>query len=290
MKDKKEECIIESIKITNPDKIVFNESKITKKDIALYYKEVSERMLPFLKDRIISTIRCPEGTSKTCFYKKHLEAKGKGFGMIELPNDNGNKEDYYYIKNIFGLISEVQMNTIEFHIWGSKINKLEKPDMIVFDLDPDENMNLETVKEGVRDLKSILDKLSITSFLKTSGGKGYHIVIPLKPSASWKKIREFAKNIAEVMGNTWPNKYTSNVRKLNRKNRIFIDWIRNTRSSTSVAPYSIRIKRKCTVSMPISWDELDIVSPDGILIEEAVKRLKKEDPWKDFFNVVQQIK
>lgn len=286
----KSDYIIESVEITNPDKIIFDKENITKKDMVLYYKKVYVRMFPFLKDRLISTIRCPEGIDGECFFKKHLGTHNKGIGMIEVPNESEEKEDYYYIKEISGLISEVQMNTIEFHIWGSNIKNLNKPDIMVFDLDPDEKLDLKKVRQGVKDLKSILDELSLTSFLKTSGGKGYHVVVPIKPSTNWEKFREFAKNVAEIMETKWPDRYTSNVRKINRKNKIFVDWIRNLKGATSVAPYSLRIKENASVSMPITWKELNTIAPNDITMKEALKRLRRNDPWANFFKIKQQLK
>ena len=175
------------------------------------------------------------------------------------------------------------MNGYEFHIWGSTIDALNRPDMLVFDLDPDETMDIRDVRKGVKDLKSILDEFSLKSFLKTSGGKGYHVVVPLKKHHSWEKFREIAENIAKLMEAKWPEKYTSNIRKDSRKGKIFIDWLRNTKGASSVAPYSLRIRENATVSMPIRWSELDKVKPDEITIEEAIKRLKRKDPWENFF-------
>lgn len=291
MENKKNEgFIIDEVTISSPDKILFNEEKITKKDVAVYYSLVAERMLPYLKNRLISTIRCPEGTNGVCFFKKHLgENSSRGLGMVEV-SGSSDKEDYYYVKNISGLISEVQMNSIEFHIWGSNVKNLDNPDIMVFDLDPDEGLSLENVRQGVRDLKSILDELSLISFLKTSGGKGYHIVVPFKPSTNWEMFREFSKNIAKIMEEKWPERYTSNVRMVNRKNKIFVDWIRNTKGATSVAPYSVRSKKFATVSMPIAWNELDKIEPNQIRMSEAVKRLKKKDPWEMFFKINQKLK
>lgn len=281
--------VVETIKITNPNKVFFNNPEVTKKDIALYYQKIAKRMLPYLEERLISSIRCPDGNCGKCFFKKHLGTNNEGIGVVEISNDNDNKEDYYYIKSTSGLISEVQMNTVEFHIWGSRVGNLEKPDMIVFDLDPDEKLNLGAVRDGVRDLKQILDELSLVSFLKTSGGKGYHVVIPLKTSASWTKVREFSKKIAMLMEAKYPDKYVSNLKKEYRKNKIFIDWIRNNKGATSVAPYSLRMKDKPTVSMPIKWSELDKVEPNGITIEEAIRRFKNKDPWESFFQINQKI-
>lgn len=287
---KSNDIIIEGVKITSPDKIIFEDPDITKEDVVRYYAAIAEHMLPYVKDRILSIVRCPKGIDEACFFKKHPNHSNKGVITKAIPNSEGELDDYFYIKNTVGLISEAQMGTLEFHTWGSKVQKLEKPDMMVFDLDPDEGMNLEQVRQGVRDLKSILDELSLVSYLKTSGGKGYHIVVPFKPVKSWDVFHNFARRIAEVMEKKWPDRYTSNVRKVNRKNKIFIDWIRNGRGATSVAPYSIRARKGAKVSLPITWDELDTVAPDGYTMEEALKCIHKEDPWKDFFDQKQVLR
>ncbi len=284
------EFIVEKVEVSNPDKIIFDKPKITKKDIILYYQKVYSRMEPFLKNRIISTIRCPDGVTGSCFFQKHFNNHNKGIGVLNIFSEEEEKSDYYYIKNISGLISEAQMNSIEFHMWGSSIKKIETPDIIVFDLDPDDGMDLKQIRQGVKDLKSILDELMLTSFLKTSGGKGYHVVVPIKPSTSWKIIKDFTKNIAIVMETKWPDRYVSNVRKINRKNKIFVDWMRNIKGATSVAPYSIRIKNGASVSMPIAWKELDKITPNGIKMNEVIKRLSRKDPWENFFQIKQQIK
>ena len=140
------------------------------------------------------------------------------------------------------------------------------------------------------DLKSILSELSLNSYLKTSGGKGYHVLVPLKPAAKWNVINDFAKGVAEVMEKKWPDKYTSNVRKAKRKDKIFIDWIRNGRGATSIAPYSLRAKEGAKVSMPIEWDELYTVAPGDIRMTDALLRIKRKDPWEDFFQNDQKIK
>jgi len=233
------DLIIEGVKISNPDKVIFNSPETTKEDVVRYYSKVSVRMLPYLRHRILTIVRCPKGVSKSCFYKKHPGPGIKGIVTLPVVSTGGNEtEEYYYIENITGLISEAQMGTLEFHIWGSSADKLEMPDMMVFDLDPDEGMDLSRVRQGAEDIKSILDELSLDSYLKTSGGKGYHVVVPLKPFADWERFRDFARQVAEVMENKWPERYTSNVRKANRKGKIFIDWIRNARGATSIAPYS----------------------------------------------------
>ena len=275
---------IQKIEITNPDKIIYKKPKVTKMDIVNYYKAVSKRMLPLIENRLISTIRYPNGSKGSSFFKKHFENLHKFLGLKRIKSKNEHQNDYYYIKDINGLISEVQMNSYEFHVWGCLASDLSHADMLVFDLDPDELLSLNKLREGVKDLKSILDEYELTSFLKTSGGKGYHVVVPLNAKVTWKTARLIAKNIAELMEARWPNKYTSNMKKSKRKGKIFIDWVRNTKGATSVAPYSLRIRKKLTVSMPISWNELDKIKPDEITIEEAIKRLKRKDPWQKFNN------
>ena len=275
---------IKHIEITNPDKIIYKKPKVTKMDIVNYYKAVSKRMLPLIENRLISTIRCPSGSKGSSFFKKHFENLHKFLGLKRIKSKKEHQNDYYYIKDINGLISEVQMNSYEFHVWGCLASDLSHADMLVFDLDPDELLSLKRLREGVKDLKSILDEYELSSFLKTSGGKGYHVVVPLNAKVTWKTARLIAKNIAELMEARWPNKYTSNMKKSKRKGKIFIDWVRNTKGATSVAPYSLRIRKKLTVSMPISWNELDKIKPDEITIEEAIKRLKRKDPWQKFNN------
>lgn len=275
--------IIDGITITNSDKVIFKELGITKQDIAYYYHLASKRMLPFIKGRLFSTIRCPNGLGQEEFFMKHFNPINEGVKKILVKNAKNIKEDYYYIDSVSGIISEVQMNSYEFHILGSRVETLENPDIMVFDLDPDKSISMETLKEGVRDLKSILDKLNLKAYLKVSGQKGYHILVPIKKKMSWLEFRNTSKNIVKLMEATWPNKYTSNIRKNKRKKKIFIDWVRNTRFSTSVAPYSIRLKENCPVSFPISWRELDKVNPSDITLSEAIKRLKRKDPWADFY-------
>ena len=269
---------IDKITITNPDKIIIPKGKITKGSLVEYYQKVASRMLPYLKSRLISTIRCPSGTEK--FFMKHFNNSKLGKKVIK--DKSNNKNDYYYIKNQNGILSEANMNSYEFHIWGSKYNKINKPDILVFDLDPDEGMNIKKVRQGVKDLKSILDELHLKSYLKTSGGKGYHIVIPMEFS-SWRQLEKIAKDISDVMVNKWPDRYTTNMRKTKRKNKIFIDYFRNKKGSTSVCPYSVRIRDNAPISMPIFWQDLDKIKPNSITIKNIDEYLNREDPWEDFF-------
>lgn len=282
-KKKKDE---NEVVLSSPEKEIFND--YTKKDLYEYYIKIFDKIRPYIERRFLSLVRCPNGISKECFYQKNTDENFKFLQSDKVELKKGDVSDYLYIDDIEGIKEAVQYSTIEFHIWGSKIDNIEKPDMLVFDLDPDEGMDIEKVREGCRDLKEILDKLNLKSYLKTSGNKGYHIVVPLVPNASFEECREFTKNVAIAMEQTWPKKYTSNMRKEKRKGKIYVDWVRNTRGATSVAPYSVRAKEPGAVSMPISWDDLDKVEPKDYTMEKVLKNRKK-DPWADFFKTDQKI-
>lgn len=265
------------IDVSSKDKIIV--SNITKEDIMNYYKTVSVRMLPFLENRIISVKRAPSGVKMGIFLKKHLENQDEYLEKIKIKN-----KDYFYILDELGLLSEVQMNSYEFHIWSSNVSNLGYPNMMVFDLDPDENLNLDVLRQGVRDLKRILDNLNLKSFLKTSGGKGYHVIVPFQEKITWKKFYKISENIALLLEKSYPDRYTTKIRKKDRKNKIFIDYLRNQKGATTVAPYSIRLKENAPVSMPIAWSDLNKIKPNEITMDKALKMIKKKDPWKDFFS------
>jgi bifunctional non-homologous end joining protein LigD len=282
--------LLGGIKITHPDKVIYQDLNIKKIDVAMYYAQVAGRMMPFIKNRILSVIRCPKGVLEPCFFKKHRQTQGKGLGTIMVKNSEVKDQEYFYIQDSLGLISEAQMGTVEFHIWGSRIENIEMPDLMVFDLDPDEDMDLKQVRQGAKDLKNLLDKLNLVSYLKTSGGKGYHVVLPFRPTVDWDTFNDFAKRVAQALKSAFPDLYTDNIRKANRKGRIFIDWARNGKGATSIAPYSLRARAGASVSMPIAWDELDTIAPNEINMTEALARIKNPDPWADFFKTEQELK
>lgn len=268
------------IDITNPYKIIYPKINITKKDIINYYNLVSNMMLPFLSNRLISTVRCPNGINNEKFFMKHLNTKSKDIGKKVIDN-----KDYYYIKNKNGLLKEVQMNSYEFHTWNSTIKSIKKPDIIIFDLDPDPNLEIKYVRQCALELKEILDSLNLKSFLKTSGGKGYHILVPIKLT-SYKKCEEIALNITKLLISKNPKLYTTNMRMNKRKRKIFIDYYRNKLSATSVAPYSLRLNNNASISFPIKWKDIKYIKPNTINIKNVKKYLKKGNPWVDFLSLI----
>lgn len=281
MKEIKDNEKKKEILLTSPNKKIIG--NITKKVIFNYYKNVAPYMMPYLENRIISVVKAPSGINNKIFFKKHLENQKRYLEKINISSKNDKEKDYYYILDEIGLLSEVQMNSYEFHIWGSNASNKNKPNMMVFDLDPDKSLSLDKLRLGVKYLKEILDNLNLKSFLKTSGGKGYHICIPFKNNLTWKKFYKISEDIANIIENTHSELFTTNNRKEKRKNKIFIDYLRNQKSATFVAPYSVRLRKNAPVSMPIAWYELDKIKPNEITIYKAIKRLKKKDPWKDFF-------
>ena len=277
------------ITLSSPDRVVFPDDAITKKDVADYYWELRKEILPYLTDRPMTLIRCTENVTD-CFFQKHMNHSIPGMDEITVPDNDGQAARVMVIRDENSLMGAVQMGTLEFHGWGAGLKKIEQPDWLVFDLDPDEGMNLEQVRQGVRDLKSILDEMELEAFLKTSGGKGYHIVVPLTPSADWEQTRNFARLLAQSLEMKWPDKYTSNMRKEKRKGRIYIDWVRNGRSATSVSIYSLRGRKGAPISWPIAWTDLDDVAPHQVTLKNWKDYRKTIKSWESFFNVRQKIK
>ena len=204
---------------------------------------------------------------------------------IRTMKDPEDGEELLFISDFDGLAALVQFSVVEVHIWGVTIDRIETPDQIVFDLDPDEGLGVEDVRKATWAVKARLDELELPSFLKTSGGKGFHIVVPLKPKADWAAVKGFAHDFAHAMAEAEPDKYTATLSKKARTGRIFIDYLRNGRGSTTVAPFSARGKAGATVSVPAPWDMLDGLTPDHFVIGGPAleKALKADDPWADFF-------
>jgi bifunctional non-homologous end joining protein LigD len=247
-----------TVKISNPDRLIFPESDVTKGQLADYYRKVGALMTEWAADRPISLVRCPQGRGKKCFFQKHDAGTfGQHIRQIPILEKNGSKEDYIYVSDIEGILTCVQMGTIEFHGWGSKVDDVEKPDRLVFDLDPDEGLAFEEVKRAARDLHTHLADMGLQTFPLLTGGKGLHVVAPLTPQAEWPVVKDFAQRFCIALATAEPDRFTATMSKAKRTGRIFLDWLRNQRGSTAIMPYSARARAHAPVSAPISWDELD---------------------------------
>lgn len=274
---------MKDIKITNPDKILFPKDKIKKIDVINYYIDVCHLMLPFVKNRLLSVIRCHDDIKKECFFKKHPTTDRDFVNIFD-----SKREEYFYIDKDYHLVTQAQNGTIEFHTSSGTIKKIDKPDIMVFDLDPDEKLSLSKLREAVLKVKSVLDELNLQSFLKTSGGKGYHIVLPFSDCKDWDSFYEFSRQIALYVESKWPKNFTTNLKKVERKGKIFIDYLRNNRGSTCVAPYSLRARDKAPISFPISWENLNEIKPNEINIKNYKKYLNNS--WENFFKIKQKLK
>jgi bifunctional non-homologous end joining protein LigD len=274
-----------SVKLTHPEKLLWPDEKVSKRDLLDHYALVWPRMEKFIVNRPLALVRAPDGVGGQSFFQKHASA-----GMSEKiftsrdPEDN---EEILYVKDFDGIAALVQMGVVEIHIWGCAINAIDTPDQIVFDLDPDEGVAVDKVRQAALDIRAKLEELSLPTFVKTSGGKGYHVVVPLKPAAKWEAVKAFSHDFARAMEQAEPDRYTATLSKKARVGKIFIDFLRNGRGSTTVAPYSSRAKKGATVSMPVTWGEIkDGLPPNAFPIggKTTLKRLSDDDPWKAFFS------
>jgi bifunctional non-homologous end joining protein LigD len=246
------------IAISNPDRAIYPTEKITKYELAQYYAAIDPLLMVDVANRPITLIRCPQGRAKKCFFQKHdTGSMGEHVKHVPIREKKGEVQDYLYFDDIRGVLSAVQMGTIEFHGWGSRADDVEHPDRLVFDLDPDEGLDFGAVRDAARRLRELLADLGLETFPLLSGGKGIHVVAPLDASADWNAVTSFAERFSRAVSEAEPERFTANMRKVQRKGRIFLDWLRNQRGSTAVMPYSARAREGAPVAAPIAWEELD---------------------------------
>lgn len=266
-----------SIKISSRDRVIFPESKLTKGDLADYYAAVAPIALPWLAERPISLVRCPQGRAKQCFFQKHDAGSfGEHVHHVDIREKDGSTEPYLYVSDADGMLACVQMGTIEFHGWGSRVADVEKPDRLVFDLDPDEGLDFEVVKKAAEHLKEQLAEIGLTSWPMLSGGKGVHVVVPLVPQAEWPAAKSFCERFARALAQAEPERFTANLKKANRVGRIFIDYLRNQRGSTAVLPYVARARANAPVATPVTWTELRTIdSAHAFTIQDAATLIER---------------
>ena len=271
------------VRLSSPDKVLWDEQGVTKADLAAHYERVAERILPHATMRLLSLVRCPEGAAGQCFFQKH-DSKGfpEQLKRLEITESDGDRANYLYAENLSALIAGVQMGTIEFHIWGSRIDRLELPDRLVFDLDPDEGLGFAEVKAAALDISGRLEKIGLRSMPLVTGGKGVHVVAPLARRAEWPQVKAFARGFAQMIAAGEPDRYVAQAAKAKRKGRIFVDWLRNERGSTAICPYSTRARKGAPVATPVSWEELaGLDAANAFHIGDMEKRLDAPDPWAD---------
>ncbi|HTM77808.1 MAG TPA: DNA ligase D, partial [Devosia sp.] len=279
------------IHFTSPDRIIYPGQGVTKGDLAAYYAAVAEAMLPYIENRPLSLLRCPQGRAKYCFFQKH-DTGGFPDAMKSIPivEKDGQKEDYFYIDSLAGLLAGTQMNVLEWHLWGSRTKAIEKPERIIFDIDPDEDLGFEQVRDAATDIAKLLEDLGLQSYPLVSGGKGIHVIAPLVPTLEWPEIKTFCKAIAQRLADQQPDRFVANMSKAKRRGRMFIDYLRNERGSTAIAPWSSRSRAGAPAAVPVSWAELpSIKAANQFTLAAAAERAKGPDPWKDYFSTAQTI-
>lgn len=266
--------VIAGIAISNADRVIFPEAGITKRAVAAYYEAIADRMLPSCADRPVSLLRLPEGLAGEAFFQRHA---GTGFPKalktMEITQSDGARAPYMYLNSAEGLVAAAQMGTIEFHIWGVRRDRLDRPERMVFDLDPDTGLGWPDVVAAACDLRDRLDDLGLPSWPLVSGGKGVHVIVDLKRVAGWETVKLYARLVATLMTRDEPLRFTAEMSKARRKGRIFIDWLRNERGATAIAPFSIRARDAAPVAVPVGWDELAALgSAQAFGLETALER------------------
>ena len=274
--------VVAGVTLTHPERVLWEDDGLTKRDLAAYCEAVADWFLPQVAGRPLSLVRCPAGTGKHCFFQKHSWAGLSDSIRRESVRDEGGEEEVLYVEDLSGLIALVQASVIEIHPWGATIADVDRPDRIVMDLDPGEGVAWAAVMEGARDVRARLAADGLASFLKTTGGKGLHVVVPLDGSADWARVKAYAKGLADAMERDAPDRYLAKSAKAARRGRIYVDYLRNGRGATAVAAYSARARAGAPVSVPLSWSELKpSLDPSAFTIQTVPKRLGrlKSDPW-----------
>lgn len=282
------------VRLTHPEKLLYPERSLTKRDVADYMMRVAEWILPHVRNRALTLVRCPDGVGGDCFFSKHaLTGLPASVERVAVRESDGEEELYASVSDALGLVGLVQMSALEIHLWGSRLDNVDHPDRLVFDLDPDEGLDFGRVVHAAIEVRDRLEALSLRSFVKTTGGKGLHVVVPIEPELDFDAAKQFCRSFAQTMASEAPDRYTAVMSKAERRGKIFIDYLRNGRGATSIAPYSPRAKPEATVSTPLRWDELSAsLQPNTFTLTSVPERLAKleHDPWADLLELHQSIR
>ena len=288
----REEIEIEGVRLTSPDKVLYPEQGITKRDLATYYLAVADWMLPHVARRPITLVRCPTGRQRKCFYQRHA---GSGvppeLSEVEISGfeDSG---AYLFIKDVRGLVALMQMGVLEIHPWGARSDRPDRPDRLIFDLDPGEGLGFADAAAAAHEVRAVLDGMGLVGFAKTTGGKGVHVIAPIERRHEWRDVKAFAKRLAEAMAADAPARFLTRISKAERRGRIFIDYLRNDPTSTAIAPYSTRARAGAPVATPVGWDELSpALDPAAFSVATVPARLGRlgSDPWADLDRIRQKL-
>ncbi len=283
---------VAGVELTHPDRVLWAEQGLTKQGLAEFYEEIAEWVLPHLVNRPLALVRCPSGSQQGCFFQKHAWAGLTSFIKRDMVRDEKGEEEVLYIEDLKGLISLVQSGVLEIHPWGAPIDDVERPDRIVIDLDPGDGVAWPDVIAAAREARERLRAAGLESFIKTTGGKGLHVVAPLTPKAGWAEVKAFTRRLAEEMERDAPERYISTASKRERTGKLYIDYLRNGRGATAIAAYSTRARPGAPVATPIAWDELSpSLKPNQFTVANLPARLVRlrRDPWGELFSLRQGL-
>jgi bifunctional non-homologous end joining protein LigD len=285
----REEKPVKLVKITHPDRLIWPKLKVSKAAFAAYVEEIGDWLLPHFTQRPISLVRCPDGAAGKCFYQRH---PALGIAAHTFERETSDKPPYIYLQTLQDVVAAVQYGAVEFHTWGVSVPDVAHPDRFTLDLDPDTDLPWKTLREATLVVRTLLDQLKLKSFLKTTGGKGLHVVVPIEPTLGWDEVKEFTRQIALFLQKARPDLFLASMSKEKRKGLIFVDYLRNTETASAVAAFSPRARPEGGVSTPLAWDELGAADPRGRYTVKSVPlRLKRlaADPWKAYFETRQAI-
>jgi DNA ligase D-like protein (predicted polymerase) len=278
--------------LSHPDRVLFPDDGLTKLALARYYDHVSAWLLPHLHGRPLTLVRCPEGHDKECFYQKHAnDTVPDAIGRVKIQDEKG-MEWYMIADTLPAVIGLVQMGVLELHTWGAKRDALDRPDRIILDLDPGPRVPWKHVIEAALLVKTLLNELALECFVKTTGGKGLHVVLPLQRVHTWDEVKAFAKGLADHLVRLIPDRFVANMSKHKRTGKIYVEYLRNARGATAIAAYSTRARAGAPVSIPLAWEELsNEIRSDHFTVANVPARLKglKEDPWREYRTVKQKL-
>ena len=284
--------VVAGVRLSHPERVLYPEQGLTKRDLAGFYDRISSWILPHIVERPLSLLRCPEGQGKACFFQKHA-----GTGVPEhlrpvMIQEEKARREYVYVEDERGLISLAQMGVLEIHPWGSRVGSVDAPDRLIFDLDPGLGVSWSRIVAAARTIRELLERVDLESFVKTTGGKGLHVVVPLAPRQDWTMLKDFSRAFALELVRRSPREYTATLSKSERAGKIFVDYLRNSRGATAVAAYSTRARAGAPVSTPVIWSELGTgLRSDRFTVTNLEKRLGsiKKDPWAQFLKARQSL-
>jgi bifunctional non-homologous end joining protein LigD len=283
---------IAGTRISSPDRVLYPQQGVTKRRLAEYYATIADHILPHLAGRPLTLVRCPQGEAGGCFYHKHIDKSfPASVGRVMIEEREGKSGTYAVVDSLAALVAMVQMGVLELHVWGARRDRLERPDLLVFDLDPDEGLAWDRVVEAALAVRTLLDELGLESFVKTTGGKGLHVVVPIARRLDWDAAKGFTHAVADQLVQAAPRRFLATMSKAKRKGKVFIDYLRNGRGATFIVAYSARARAGATVSTPVSWQELETVAPGDFDVTTVPQRLATlgRDPWQGFDEVRQAV-